>query len=335
MNSRVEEESSNTWILVVALGAALALVVGLVIIPALRRQPTVTPPAATVATMATPAATGPSLRVQEHSAGGFAILGEGWPRDAAVTLLITSNRGGSDFWLGRLLAGGDGSFRRDVAWRNEYPTGDGVELVGRAGELEVRVPFLLSAGTLDPSAPTTTAVPAPGEATPAPTATVEPTATATPSPTPSPTVTPSATPSPSPTPPATPSVFFGWKGEYFNNTDVSGTPAVVRDDDMVAFDWGQAYPAPGVGVDNFSARWTRELELPAGTYRFSLRADDGVRLWVNEALLIDRWTPGYATSEAVADLPEGRHTVRVEYFEAGGEARVFLEWGSVLSQPGQ
>ncbi len=335
MNSRIEEENGNTWILVLALVAALALVVAFVILPALRRQPPPAPATAVATLAAAPAQTGPSLRVQEHSAGGFAILGEGWPRDAAVTLLITSNRGASDYWLGRLLADSNGAFRRDVAWRNDYPTGAGVELVARTSEFEVRAPFELRSGSLDPAVPTATGTAAPGDATATATPTVTPTALPSPTASPTATVTPTATPSPSPTPPATPAVFFGWKGEYFNNTDVSGAPAVVRDDEMIAFDWGQAYPLPGVGVDNFSVRWTRELELPAGTYRFTLRADDGVRLWVNEALLIDRWTAGYATTESVVQLPAGVHTVRVEYFEATGEARVFLEWGSVLSLPAQ
>ncbi len=210
-----------------------------------------------------------------------------------------------------------------------------MELVARTSEIEVRAPFELRSGSIDPAIPTAAGGPATGEATA--TNTPTPAATATPSPTasPTPTVTPTATPTPSPTPPSTPAAFFGWKGEYFNNTDLSGSPAVVHDDDLIAFDWGQAYPLPGVGVDNFSVRWTRELELPEGTYRFTLRADDGVRLWVNDALLIDRWTAGYATSEAVTQLPAGRHAVRVEYFEATGDARVFLEWGSVLSQPAE
>lgn len=334
MSSRVEEENGNTWILVVALIVALALVVAVVIIPALRRQPATPTPVAAPAATGAPVAS-PSLRVQEHSAGGFAILGEEWPRDTAVTLLITSDRGGGDYWLGSLLAGTDGTFRRDVAWRNDYPTGEGVELVARTDALEVRVPFLLRSGTLDPVVPTSTGALPAGEPSATASPTAPPTATPSPTSTPSPTVTPTVTPSPSPTPAATPAVFFGWKGEYFNNTDVSGVPAVVRDDDNIAFDWGQAYPLPGVGVDNFSVRWTRELELPAGTYRFTLRTDDGVRLWVDDALLIDRWTAGYATNEAVAQLTEGRHVVRVEYFEAGGEARAFLEWGSVLSEPAQ
>lgn len=334
MNSRIDDDSGNTWILILALVAALALVVGFVMLPAVRRQaPAPTVPVAP--TLPVAAATGPSLRVQEHSAGGFAILGEGWPRDAAVTLLITTDRGAPDYWLGRLLADSNGSFRRDVAWRNDYPTGAGVELVARTSEIEVRAPFELRSGSIDPAIPTAAGGSATGEATATTTPTPAPTATPSPTASPTPTVTPTATPSPSPTPPSTPSVFFGWKGEYFNNTDLSGNPAVVHDDELIAFDWGQAYPLPGVGVDNFSVRWTRELELPEGTYRFSLRADDGVRLWVNDALLIDRWTAGYATSEAVTQLPAGRHAVRVEYFEATGDARVFLEWGSVLSQPAE
>lgn len=70
-----------------------------------------------------------------------------------------------------------------------------------------------------------------------------------------------------------------WRGEYFNNRDLLGTPALVRNDATVDFQLGHAgSPAAGViGADNFSARWTSTLNLPSGVYRFRATVDDGVR----------------------------------------------------------
>lgn len=332
MGTNNDSDNSRTWILVIGVIAVLAFAVGVFITPRLLGG---VRPAPVAAEVEPPRQASASVRIEEHAAGGFTIIGEGWPSDATVTLSLTSSQSDSDYWLGRLLADADGNFRRDVAWHNDYPSGPGTELVARSGNTEVRAPFDLAPGTLDPTLPVGTAQPQPTPtevgptATPTPTETPVPTPTETATPTPSPTATPTVTP----TPVATPSVFYGWKGEYFNNTDVSGTPAAVRDDPNINFDWGQGYPLPGVAVDNFSVRWTRELDLDEGMYRFTLRVDDGVRLWVDGELLIDRWYPATETYEVIVPLSKGRHQIRVEYFEAGGEARAILEWGSIFSGP--
>ena len=81
-----------------------------------------------------------------------------------------------------------------------------------------------------------------------------------------------------------------WRGEYFNNVSLNGAPVLVRDDTFIDFIWGSATPAPNiVNADRFSVRWTRTLNLTPGRYFFTAHADDGVRLWVNNQLLIDEW----------------------------------------------
>jgi hypothetical protein len=105
-----------------------------------------------------------------------------------------------------------------------------------------------------------------------------------------------------------------WRGEYFNNTTLSGSPALVRDDADVNFDWGIGSPASGViGADRFSVRWTRDLNLPAGMYRFTMRVDDGGRLWVNHHFLIDKWqdqAPTTYTGDIY--LPGGAIPIKME-----------------------
>ena len=121
--------------------------------------------------------------------------------------------------------------------------------------------------------------------------------------------------------------FLGWKGEYWTNDSLDGEPALVRDDPVINFDWAASAPDFGVPVDQFSARWTRRMPLDSGTYRFFVSADDGVRLWANDTLLVDRWTDG-PSDNFVVDfaVASGWYDLRVEYFERSGDARVQVRW---------
>jgi uncharacterized protein YraI len=119
-----------------------------------------------------------------------------------------------------------------------------------------------------------------------------------------------------------------WKGEYFNNTSLSGSPVLVRDDANINFDWGIGSPAWNVvAADQFSARWTRTLSLQPGRYRFTAIADDGVRLWVNGQLVVDQWHDSLSgTYFAEVDLPGGSAAMQMEYFENMGGAVAQLGW---------
>ncbi len=119
-----------------------------------------------------------------------------------------------------------------------------------------------------------------------------------------------------------------WRGEYYNNKELSGAPALVRDDGVIDFYWGFGPPGDNaVSSDNFSVRWTRNVHFEGGTYKFYAATDDGVRLWVDDQILIDRWGEQAAqTHEASMNLVQGWHRVRVEYFELGGVAEARVWW---------
>lgn len=143
---------------------------------------------------------------------------------------------------------------------------------------------------------------------------------------------------PPPLPPATPAppiVITEWQGEYFNNNNLSGQPALVRNDPEINFNWGNGSPAPEVTAGNFSARWTISRELPAGTYSFSFWVSDGVRLWVDNNQLLNGWQQGPVRNYVVeTELAAGAHTVRVEYFQASGPAVIQLDLG-YTAPPGE
>jgi len=120
-----------------------------------------------------------------------------------------------------------------------------------------------------------------------------------------------------------------WAVEFFANPNLEGAPTLARVDTALDYNWGLGGPAPGLPADGFSARWTQPLYFEAGFYRFVTTTDDGVRLWVDDRLLIDAWRPMHGTRAAIVYLDEGVHQVRMEYFERSGAAMARLTWQRV------
>jgi len=121
----------------------------------------------------------------------------------------------------------------------------------------------------------------------------------------------------------------GLKGEYFNNKDLSGVPAVVRLDPEINFDWAMGAPDARIDPDAFSVRWTGQLVPPeTHDYLLSVTTDDGVRLYIDGKLLLDQWVWRSATTDYVpVKLEAGRiYDLRLEYYENGGYACAFLGW---------
>jgi hypothetical protein len=121
-----------------------------------------------------------------------------------------------------------------------------------------------------------------------------------------------------------------WKGEYWPNLNLQGNPAIARNDAKLDFDWKQGSPGGAIPADGFSARWTRQASFDAAVYRFRVLADDGIRLWVDGQLLIDKWQDQHPT-EYTADrtMVRGAHSIKVEYYEHTGGARVKVWWEKV------
>jgi hypothetical protein len=117
-----------------------------------------------------------------------------------------------------------------------------------------------------------------------------------------------------------------WRGEYFDNPSLSAAPLLTLKDARIDFDWGYRSPAREIPNDRFSVRWTRELHFEPGTYRFTATTDDGVRLWVNEHLLIDNWRDQAFTARSGTIYLEGNVPLKMEYYENGGVAAARLTW---------
>ncbi len=121
----------------------------------------------------------------------------------------------------------------------------------------------------------------------------------------------------------------GLAAEYFDNKDLSGEPKLRRTDKNIDFRWGGERPAEGFGVDKFSVRWTGLLRPErSGRYELTTASDDGIRFWLDGALLIDHWSDhGVDVRSAVVELTAGRsYKVKVEFYENGGDAVATLGW---------
>ena len=74
---------------------------------------------------------------------------------------------------------------------------------------------------------------------------------------------------------------------------------------------------PPAKVENFDG----------GNYRFWATVDDGVRIWVDDQLIIDYWRIGPATTvQCDHYLSPGPHTIKVEYFQAEGVAVIYVKY---------
>ncbi|WP_407562389.1 alpha-L-fucosidase [Streptomyces sp. 184] len=138
-----------------------------------------------------------------------------------------------------------------------------------------------------------------------------------------------------PGPTAAPGSGTGLKQEVYDNPALSGSPKVTRTDADVNHSWKYTgSPAENIPADGFSVRWTGTVEpRRSETYTLTTVSDDNVRVWLDDKLVIDNWTPHtVAIDKAQVELKAGsRHSLRVEYAEQMGDAHMKLLWSS----PGQ
>ena len=125
----------------------------------------------------------------------------------------------------------------------------------------------------------------------------------------------------------------GLLGEYFDGmTPGAASPLLTRRDQSINFDWGNGSPGPAVPVDYFSARWTGFITAPySETYTFFVPSDNGVRVWINNQLQLDRWTPLDVSGwhNFTVTLTAGQAMpIKVEYAELYGGATITLYWFS-------
>ncbi|MGI8964530.1 MAG: PA14 domain-containing protein, partial [Limisphaerales bacterium] len=122
----------------------------------------------------------------------------------------------------------------------------------------------------------------------------------------------------------------GLTAQYFDNSDLTNLK-LARTNATVDFNWGTNSPDPLIAPDTFSARWTGQVQPQfSETYSFSTVTDDGVRLWVDNQLLIDKWIVqgGVEWTGNLALTAYRKYDIKMEYYENIGAASAQLLWSS-------
>jgi YVTN family beta-propeller protein len=127
-----------------------------------------------------------------------------------------------------------------------------------------------------------------------------------------------------------PAAGTGLKGEYFTGINFNQL-VLTRTDPTINFNWGEGTPAAQVPGDNFSVRWTGQVQPQySQTYTFYYTGDDGIRLWVNGQLLINAWVPQASVeyTGTIALTANQKYNIVAEFYEEGGGAVAILAWSS-------
>ena len=61
-----------------------------------------------------------------------------------------------------------------------------------------------------------------------------------------------------------------------------------------------------------------------------MNADDGVRLWIGDSLLVDQWDGPAGQYSADVELVAGTHVLTLEYNDIAGAAAVRLNWAPLV-----
>jgi hypothetical protein len=125
----------------------------------------------------------------------------------------------------------------------------------------------------------------------------------------------------------------GLFGEYFNNMNWSGTPFFTVVDSSLKFGNKKPFhseiPPYMHPQDHFSVRWTGRVKAPVtGQYIFTTSSDDGVRLWLNDSILINHSNdhPKLFDNDTVNLFAGEYYKIRIEYYQNQGDVDMELYW---------
>ncbi|MFC0542593.1 PA14 domain-containing protein [Kutzneria chonburiensis] len=128
---------------------------------------------------------------------------------------------------------------------------------------------------------------------------------------------------------------------YYDNLDLAGAPKVYGtgvgepSGKLVANYSATTPPVAGLSSASFAARFTGEIQFPdAGTYTIKVWVDDGVRVWIDDQLIVDAWADGgsHAVSGTYNNTDAGAYKrIRVDYYNRVDVGLINLNW----IRPGQ
>ena len=123
---------------------------------------------------------------------------------------------------------------------------------------------------------------------------------------------------------------INWTTRFFKWSDSTGDPrkspeamtvltrgAPILTAQLPRLDYEGYRALPNLPRENFALEATGSVDLAPGEYTLRTLSDDGVRVWVDGALVIDDWKP-HETALDFASLAGGHHDLRVQYYQGDG-----------------
>jgi hypothetical protein len=116
-------------------------------------------------------------------------------------------------------------------------------------------------------------------------------------------------------------------GCYYSNPDLSGSPSLIRTDGKIDFNWMYTSPDNALPRTNYSVRWQGTFTFESGAYTFSAIAGDGLRVYIDGTLVLDRWKDQPVYMYTIRRLlSAGTHLLTVEYYQRSATPGVQFSW---------
>ncbi len=125
-----------------------------------------------------------------------------------------------------------------------------------------------------------------------------------------------------------------WTGQYYDNQDLTNLK-ITRVDPAINFNWASGTsPDATIAPTTYSSTWKGSFSFDAANYNFSVTADDGVRVYIDGALRLDKWLDTYpATYTFTASVSAGAHIIQVNYYNNQGGGTANISWAKQVALP--
>jgi beta-glucosidase len=129
----------------------------------------------------------------------------------------------------------------------------------------------------------------------------------------------------------------GIKVDFFNNTDLSGTPLFSSSNTTLDANWFDKAPREDMDDDNFSVRWSGEIRpTVSGTYQLGFISTCNTKLYLNDSLMAktvyhfrDELGDPRLRKTAPVKLEAGKsYKLVIEAIETFADAQVQLVWAA-------
>ncbi|MEM7330548.1 MAG: PA14 domain-containing protein [Chloroflexota bacterium] len=131
---------------------------------------------------------------------------------------------------------------------------------------------------------------------------------------------------------------MNWKAEYFNGTDCDGDVVTERDETSIGITKKDNLPKQILErggkkdqTEKFSARWTGQLNGP-GKYKFTFECDDGMRAWMGNLQILNKWKDHTGKHTVTIQIPSGPNTFKVEYYNNSGAFKANVSYERIGGQ---